>query len=297
MMNKYKHYKSIILICLCFLSVSIVQAQDDWKVTPAQEKDLSPFMFDDDMVLEGKIAYENSCTSCHGMPGQADYTPMAPSPGDPASDQFQLQTDGSLFNKIKMGRGTMPKFEDVFANDETWNIIAYLRSFNEKYKQPVPDLGGIEIPKYDLKLAFDENVDKLVVKVFSKEIPQPEVNVSAFVKGMFGKLLLGKTQTNDLGIAYLNVDPKIPGDIEGKLHIMVKATKGYALAKSSQKMKIVKPSINKSAIDGRHMWSTDRMAPIWLKSSFFATIFSIWGIMFFIVLGLRNIKKAGLEDD
>ncbi len=200
-MNYSKYYKSIILICLCSLAVANVQAQSDWKVTPDQDKNLSPFMFDDDMVLEGKVAYENSCTSCHGVPGQADYTPMAPSPGDPAADQFQLQSDGALFYKIKLGRGAMPKFEDVFADDETWNIVAYIRSFNEKYKQPIPDLGGIEIPEYDIKLAFDENVDKLVVKIFSKEIPQPEVSVSAFVKGMSAKFLLGKTQTNELGIA------------------------------------------------------------------------------------------------
>jgi len=44
---------------------------------------------------------------------QDDFTPMAPSPGDPASDQFQLQSDGALFHKIKMGRGTMPKFEEL----------------------------------------------------------------------------------------------------------------------------------------------------------------------------------------
>jgi len=297
MMNYYKYYKSIILICLCSLAVATVQAQSDWKVTPEQEKDLSPFMFDDDMVLEGKIVYENSCTSCHGMPGQADYTPMAPSPGDPASNQFQLQNDGALFHKIKLGRGAMPKFEDVYADDETWNIIAYIRSFNENYKQPIPDLGGVEIPKYDLKLAFDENVDKLVVKVYSKEIPQAEVNVSAFVKGMFGKYLLGKTQTNELGIAYLDVDPKLPGDAEGKLPIMVKATKGYALAKLNQKMEMVQPTIHKSAIEGRHIWSTDKMAPIWLKVSFFITIFGVWGVLFFIVIGFRNIKKAGREED
>jgi len=296
MMNHYKHYKSLLLICLCTLLVANAYAQSDWEVPAKEQEKVSFIMFDDDMILEGSIAYENSCTSCHGTPGLDDYMPMAPTPGDPASDQFQKQTDGALFYKIKAGREAMPKFEDVFADDEIWNLVAYIRSFNKDYKQPVPDLEGIVIPKYNLKLAFDENVDKLVVKVFSEEIPQAGVDVAAFVKGMFGKLLLGKTQTNELGIAYLDVDPKLPGDEEGKLHIMVKATKGYGLAKLNQDMKIVKPSIRKSAIEGRHIWSTDKMAPIWLKVSFFFTVFGIWIVMFFIVLGLRNINKANRED-
>lgn len=295
-MNNYTHYKLMILLSLCFLAVVNVNAQSDWQVTADENKDMSLFMFDDDMILEGKIIYENSCTSCHGTPEQDDYTPMAPSPGDPASDQFQLQTDGALFHKIKMGRGTMPKFEDVIANDEAWNIIAYIRSFNENYKQPIPDLGGVEIPEYTMKLDFDENIDKLVVKVFAKEIPQPEVSVSAFVKGTFGKYLIGKTQTNELGIAYLDVDPEFPGDAEGKLDIMIKATKGYGLAKMNANMKMAKPTIRKSAIEGRHIWSNDKMAPIWLKLSFFFTIFGVWLILFFIVFGLRNISKANTEE-
>lgn len=296
-MKNYKHYRLIILFCLCFLAVANVNAQSDWQLTAKENESLSPFLFDDDMILEGKISYENSCTSCHGMPGQADYTPMAPSPGDPASDQFQLQSDGALFHKIKTGRGTMPKFEDVFADDETWNLVAFIRSFNENYKQPVPDLGGIEIPEYSMKLAFDENIDKLVVKVFAKELPQSDVSVSAFVKGSFGKYLIGKTQTDELGIAYVDVDPTLPGDAEGKLDIMVKVTKGYGLAKMNANMIMAKPTVRKSAIEGRHIWSNDKNAPIWLKVSFFITIFGVWLVLFFIVIGLRGINKANKEEE
>lgn len=296
-MNNYKHHRWIILFCLCFLAAANVNAQNDWQLTAKENESMSLFLFDDDMILEGKISYENSCTSCHGMPGQADYTPMAPSPGDPASDQFQLQSDGALFHKIKAGRGTMPKFEDVFADDETWNLVAFIRSFNENYKQPIPDLGGIEIPEYSMKLAFDENIDKLVVKVFDKELPQPDVSVSAFIKGSFGKYLIGKAQTDELGIAYVDVDPTLPGDAEGKLDIMVKVTKGYGLAKMNANMIMAKPTVRKSAIEGRHIWSNDKNAPIWLKVSFFITIFGVWFVLFFIVFGLRGINKANKEEE
>jgi len=295
-MKNMKRYRLIILFCLCFLAVANVNAQSDWQVPAKENENLSPFLFDDDMILEGRISYENSCTSCHGTPGQDDYTPMAPTPGDPASDQFQLQTDGALFHKIKAGRGTMPKFEDAFADDELWNLIAYIRSFNKDYKQELPDMEGVVIPEYTMNLGFDDNVDKLVVKVFAEEQAQPEVSVNAYVMGTFGKYLLGKAQTNELGIAYVDVDPTMPGDEEGKLHVMVKATKGFARAKKEEMLTMVQPTIRKSAIEGRHLWSTDKMAPVWLKVSFFITVFGVWFVLLFIVIGLRGINKANREE-
>jgi len=295
-MKNTKRYRLIILFCLCFLAVANVNAQSDWQVPAKENENLSPFLFDDDMILEGRISYENSCTSCHGTPGQDDYTPMAPSPGDPASDQFQLQTDGALFHKIKAGRGTMPKFEDAFADDELWNLIAYIRSFNKDYKQELPDMEGVVIPEYTMTLSFDDNVDKLVVKVFAEEQPQPEVSVAAYVMGTFGKYLLGKAQTNDLGIAYIDVDATMPGDEEGKLSVMVKATKGFARAKKDEMLTMVQPTVRKSAIEGRHLWSTDKMAPVWLKVSFFITVFGVWFVLLFIVIGLRGINKANKEE-
>jgi len=59
---------------------------------------------------------------------------------------------------------------------------------------------------------------------------------------------------------------------------------------------MAKPTIRKSAIEGRHLWSTDKMAPVWLKASFFITVFGVWLVLLFIVLGLRNIKKAREEE-
>lgn len=294
-MKNNKGYHIIILFCLCFLAVANVNAQSDWQVPAEENEKLSPFLFDDDMVLEGRVAYENSCTSCHGTPGQDDFTPMSPPPGDPAGEQFQVQSDGSMFYKIKMGRGTMPKFEDAFADDELWNIVAYIRSFNEDYKQELPNMEGVVIPEYAMSLSFDENVDKLVVKVFAEELPQPEVSVSAYVMGTFGKHLLGKAQTNELGIAYVDVDPTLPGDEEGKVNVMVKATKEFARAKIEKHMVMAKPTERHSAIEGRHIWSTDRMAPIWLKITFFVSVFGVWFALLFIVFGLRNIKKAREE--
>jgi hypothetical protein len=186
----------------------------------------------------------------------------------------------------------MPKFDDVFSEDEIWNIIAYFRSFNPNYTQPIPDLKGIVIPKFDVVLSYDENVDKLVVKVKTDGNTGLGVEVSAFIKTMFGKFSLGKEVTNKKGLAYFDVDSNIPGDSLGNLTAIVKVKKGYGFAKVVKVLQMGKPTINISAIAGRHLWSTDENAPFWVDFIFHSTIIFIWGAMFIVIYQLRKLKKV-----
>jgi len=219
----------VLISVLSLIFVSFAYGQDKWNVPEKEREDISIFTFDEDFALEGEGIYENSCMSCHGNPGQADFSIMVPSPGDIASNDFQNQKDGELYYKIKIGRGSMPDFEDAFSSEEIWNLVAYIRSFNPKYEQPIPDLEGIVIPKFIVKLDFDDNVDKLVVKVLDEEkgTPFEDVSVVGYIKCMFGKYLLGKSQTNKLGIAYFDVDYKIPGDSAGYLNMIAKVSVYY----------------------------------------------------------------------
>ncbi len=287
----------IVLISALSLSfISFAYGQDKWDVPEKEREEISIFTFDEDFAFEGESIYENSCLSCHGNPGQVDFSIMVPSPGDIASNDFQNQKDGELYYKIKTGRGSMPDFEDAFSSEEIWNLVAYIRSFNPKYEQPIPDLEGIVIPKFTLKFDFDDNVDKFVVKVMNKEegTPVEDASVTGYIKSMFGKYLLGKSKTNKLGIAYFDVDYKIPGDSAGYLNMIAKVSKGYGSAKKTERMQIANPAKLKSAIEGRHLWSTDNSAPVWLRIIFFASIIGVWGTIFFVVFGLKKIKKLGV---
>jgi cytochrome c5 len=284
--------KSIKLLSIFFFFSTFIFGQGEWKVPKVDNDKISFQMFNEDMAEEGRILYEASCTSCHGTPAENDFTLMVPSPGDPADVEFQNQTDGALFYKINVGRGEMPKFEDVFAEDEIWNLVAYLRSFNPKYTQPIPNLDGIVIPKFDITLKYDENVDKLVVKVKTDGTIGLDVEVSAFLKTMFGKYPLGKSKTNYVGNAYFDVDSKLPGDSLGYLTAIVKVKKGYGFGKVVEKLKMGKPTKYVSAIAGRHFWSTDENAPAWLDFIFHATIIFFWSAMFIVVYQLRKLKKA-----
>ncbi len=124
--------------------------------------------------------------------------------------------------------------------------------------------------------------------------PVEDASVAGYIKSMFGKYLLGKTKTNKLGIAYFDVDYKIPGDSAGYLNMIAKVSKGYGSAKKTERMQIANPAKLKSAIEGRHLWSTDNSAPVWLRIIFFASIIGVWGTIFFVVFGLKKIKKLGV---
>lgn len=279
------------ILGVLFLSTTVV-AQDDWEVPNKEKENVSILMFDDEFEVEGQIIYDNSCKSCHGNPTQEDFSAMLPSPGDVASDKFQNQTDGELFHKIKTGRSTMPKFEDALGQDEIWYLVSYIRSFNESYVQPKPNLEGIVIPNIHLQLNYDENVDKLVVKTFDENgNAMLDVEVKAYIKGDFGNFLLGKTKCNELGIAYFDVDSKMPGDENGNLDVIVKASKGYGTAKVNKVMALVEPITHISITEGRHLWSVAKKAPYWLIFTFLIMVIGIWGTIVYIVIGLGRLKK------
>ena len=269
-----------------------VAAQDEWEVPDNEKENVSILMFDEEFEIAGQIIYDNSCKSCHGNPTQDDFTAMMPSPGDIASDIFQNQADGELFYKIKSGRGSMPNFEDALGQDEIWDLVAYIRSFNENYEQPKPNLEGIVIPIIQMQLSYDENVDKLVVKTLDENgNPMLDVVVKAYVKGTFGNFLLGKNRCNELGIAYFDVDSKMPGDENGNLEVIVKASKGYGTAKINQKMALVEPVTHVSIIEGRHLWSVAKKAPYWLIFAFLSMVIGIWGAIIYVVIGLVKLKN------
>jgi cytochrome c5 len=283
--------KNILLSTLVFLFTLTISGQSEWQTPEESKKHLSIREFDEEFTNDGQVIYENSCLSCHGNPSMANYTLMVPAPGDPAESKFQIQTDGELFYKVQKGRGSMPGFEDVLSEEEIWSLVSFMRSFNPEYIQERPSLEGIEIPEYKITFEFDENVDKLVVKVYEGEEAVEGVLVSAFIKGMFGNHSLGKKQTSELGIAYFDVDAKIPGDEEGNLTIIAKATKGYGSAKLTQKVKAVEPNFIAPVTSGRHLWSPSNKAPVWLRMAFFAVFIGIWGTIFYILIGLRKVKK------
>lgn len=267
----------------------------EWKVPPKAKKKISYQKFTKDRQDEGRMLYERACQSCHGRPTKDEPALMAPSPGDPATKRFRKQKDGELFYKIKTGRELMPSFKDSLSRDEIWNIIAYIRSYHDGYEQPMPDLTGVFVPEFKVDLDFDENIDKFIVKVNitnKKENQNNQgVEVLAYVKSMFGKYSLGTKKTDSRGLAFFDVPADLPGDDKGNMIALAKVRQGYGFAKKEKTMKMGKPQKAQSVTDGRHLWSAQGEAPIWLRLVFWGSLLAIWSIIIWTFFSLRKIKS------
>jgi copper transport protein len=98
----------------------------------------NPVEASEESIANGKMLFEQNCVVCHGAEGRGD-GPQAesldPKPAD-LRQHLPYHTDPQFFAFIANGfPGTaMPAWRDDFTDEEIWNIINYLRTFED-----VPD--------------------------------------------------------------------------------------------------------------------------------------------------------------
>jgi mono/diheme cytochrome c family protein len=107
----------------------------DWDVPEEYAKMENPVKADDNSLDIGKELYMLHCKSCHGKYGEGDGPKAAnldTECGDFTMEEFQEQSDGSLFYKTKFGRDEMPTFEKKIPVDEDiWHIVNFMRELGE----------------------------------------------------------------------------------------------------------------------------------------------------------------------
>lgn len=120
------------LITMGMVSIN-VQDDEKWDAPAAAAKVENPSdAADADGQIVGKTLYMKHCKSCHGKTGLGD-GPKAEELDTPSGDftaaDFQAQTDGSIFYKIKEGREDMPSFKKKITDDEdVWLVVNYVRT-------------------------------------------------------------------------------------------------------------------------------------------------------------------------
>lgn len=102
-------------------------------VVPAKDKNKSnPVKADAESLGAGKSLYVKHCAACHGKTGRGDGSKAAQLKtecGNFTLPAFQNQSDGSLFYKIREGKGDMPGFKKKLPDEEDiWSIINYVRT-------------------------------------------------------------------------------------------------------------------------------------------------------------------------
>ncbi len=97
---------------------------------------------------KGKEVYEESCAHCHGVEGRGDGSAaknLLPQPRDFTGGIYkirstaggELPTDKDLFDIISKGMpgSSMPEWESALSADERWEVVAYIKTFYEGFKE------------------------------------------------------------------------------------------------------------------------------------------------------------------
>ena len=126
---------AITLVMSLLMSYSLDKGditQDPWPVPEKYQNMKNPVAANKASISLGKSLYVKHCKSCHGKEGLGD-GPKAeqldtPS-GDFTADEFQSQSDGSLFYKTLEGRDDMPGYKKKIPEaEDIWAVVNYMRT-------------------------------------------------------------------------------------------------------------------------------------------------------------------------
>jgi hypothetical protein len=295
--------KSFIAI-LFLLSLTVSLTGQDWTVPADKKGRLSPFRFSDATRKTGEQLYNINCKSCHGTPGMGNFQAnLKPQPPDPATERFQVNSDGELFFKISTGRGPMPSFKNALSSAGMWNIISHLRSFKKDYVQVVaPVIKSSAYPGAEIVIVLltgpgkDEITMKVTAATEKSTVPVNGAGVKLFVNRTFGRMMIDEEKTTDKdGNAYFKVPEGMPGDTSGNIRLSAafadeeifgSVTKDTVLQAGTKTIPV-------SLTRDRAMWNVVRKAPVWIILTFTLGVLGVWGFIFLILFRLRDIYIIG----
>ncbi len=290
------------LVLILFIFISIRLSSQVWVVPVENGTKLSPFTFSDSTKMVGGNLFNTNCKSCHGDPGKNNAVKLVPLPPDPASVQMQTNTDGELFYKVSEGRGTMPSFKNTISSSDTWRIISFIRSYNEKYVQEIARKldPGASYQQVKMQIAWlkERNQVQVTISALKNGIRQqiPGAEVKLFVKRYFGNLLVDEPHnTDNQGIAQFNFPKNLPGDSIGFISLSAKPTDEtiFGEAKADTTLAIGVPTYRPPLNEPRAMWNVVQKTPIWLLLTYTLSVLAVWGFIVYVLLQLKTIYKSG----
>lgn len=296
--------KKIYLFLIIFLLNAGNLFAQEWIVPAENAAKRSPFAFTDSIRKAGDNLYLTNCKSCHGDPGKNNAVKLVPLPPDPASAQTQKNSDGELFHKLSAGRGLMPSFKNTLSATDIWRLVAYIRSFNDKYVQELaPSLApgsALEQVRILISMIKETNQVQVTLSSLKDKIRQPVANaeVKLFAKRYFGNLMVDEAHTSDnQGIALFKFPSNLPGDSKGFVQLVAKPSDETAFgeAKADTSLAIGLATYRPPLNEQRAMWNVVQKTPIWLLLTFTFSVLAVWGFIFYVLLLVRAIFKSEPE--
>ncbi len=105
-------------------------------ITPEEKARKNPVKFTEESVEKGKSLYMTQCAMCHGKTGNGKGDLAAVMHINPSDftkpDTLGQRTDGELFTLIDKGSASMPAQGTRLKEDQTWNLVNFLRSLEGK---------------------------------------------------------------------------------------------------------------------------------------------------------------------
>lgn len=297
--------KSLLIFILLFtIPVSQVFTQVSgagWKVPEQVKGRVCTFKFTKDNISTGEALFQRNCKACHGDPGKHNGARMAPVPPDPASEEFQKQSDGEMYFRITTGKAPMPSFKVTLSGDERWDVIAYIRSFNSKYVQPNPEQKGAIVEKnIKLNMYCDYKLKKIYVicSEITKEkkvIPVDSAEIQLLAARYFGNLPVASSKlTNKRGEVTFDFPKEIPGDKYGTIKLITRVNDETGLlgeAETSIKACIGIVTHTVSLTAERAMWNVRSKTPVWVMLSYSLGVIVVWGFILYIIISVARIKN------
>lgn len=292
----------IFVLLLIQLLIPDLYAQE-WVVPADKKGKLSSSPFNEETRKAGEKLYSINCISCHGTPGKANYLPLVPPPGDPATEKIQKNSDGEIFYKLSVGRGQMPSFRSVLTSNDIWNVISFLRSFNASYKQQVmPVITSTAYPGavIGLLVSFNPSDSTIMLKATATTeksiVPVTDAEVKLLVKRTFGMLPVDEAKTTDeSGLATFRVSADLKGDTAGMVLVSARFTDEDVFGSASKDtlLNAGQKVVPVSLVAQRAMWNNVRKAPVWIILAYGLGVLIAWVFILFVLMKLRDIYLVG----
>ncbi len=264
----------------------------------------APGKFTTDNSLSGQQLYNGNCKSCHGDPGKGNFANLDPIPGDPASSAYQSLSDGEIYFYITNGKGKlMPVFSNILAENQRWDIVAYLRSFNPNYVQAEVTLAEEVNISGSLRLMLDvfENEKRVVALLTDSTTgvhkPVKGAIIRLSVTRYFGSLPIGEAQTNELGITVFEFPADLPGNSEGELELVANAGNSFNEITARKFARLGIKTEHRRLLDQRSWFNVNRKAPMWVVFTYLAALALVGGVLLYVLLQLKKLREMSKVND
>ncbi len=273
------------------LLVSSFGVKAQWEISEEVKNKKAPNEISQELALKGKKLYNQACVSCHGTPTQADG--LLPTATDLGSDKYFDRTEGEAYFQITEGMAAMPGFADKFSDEERWNIVHFIRSYNP---ESTVDISSIKTINYKIDVKLNDS-DKSIVATISADssVTVSGVKMEFFVKRYFGNLpITAPVVTNEEGTVTVAFPNDIPGDAHGDLEIIVKF-ENSDLHGTAEFRKNVAWGTHTEYVDilsQRTMWGVGSKAPWWIIGIYFGIVIGVTLTILYVVFQLFLLKKV-----